>query len=95
MPEKEEDECLLVILSHLFRKHFLVSFLFQGISGEALERAQFYLESAGWKLDLALSAFYADDDGDGDGDGAAPSAAEGQGNLLVPVPRFQSSVILL
>ena len=45
----------------MFRKARLrdIFLSFQDISGESNEeRAKFYLESSGWKLDLALSAFY-------------------------------------
>ncbi|KAK3591874.1 hypothetical protein CHS0354_005078 [Potamilus streckersoni] len=38
---------------------------FMGITGVDEDRAKFYLESAGWKLDLAMAGFY-EDDGDND-----------------------------
>ena len=54
---------------------------FQSITGCDPERAQFYLEAAGWQLDLAMASFYegdADMDvGGGGGTGAAaPPPAE-------------------
>jgi len=51
---------------------------FQSITGCDPERAQFYLESANWQLDLAMASFY-EGDGDmevgGDQDAAAPPVA--------------------
>jgi len=39
---------------------------FTGVTGSDPERAQFYLESAAWNLDMAIASFYDGDDGDAD-----------------------------
>jgi len=61
---------------------------FQSITGCDSDRAQFYLESAGWALDLAMASFYEGDGGEGEGEeggagGAAPAAAP-PGNAPAP-----------
>lgn len=68
---------------------------FQSITGCDAERAQFYLESSNWQLDLAMASFY---EGDADqgmdlgappASGPAPPAAPGgqppaQGRINIP-----------
>lgn len=46
----------------------------QAISGADLERSRFYLESANWKLDLAISAFYEDPEANEAGAGGGAEA---------------------
>merc|ERR1712032_858702 len=48
---------------------------FQSITGCDAERAQFYLESAGYALDLAMASFY---EGEGEGEGGDVGAAGAQ-----------------
>jgi len=47
---------------------------FQSITGSDSERAQFYLESSNWQIDLAMAAFY-EGDGEEGGAGAGAQAA--------------------
>jgi len=54
----------------------MVKFYFQSITGCDQERAQFYLESANWQIDLAMASFY-EGEGDGDMDVGAPAAEVG------------------
>jgi len=60
---------------------------FQSITGCDSDRAQFYLESAGWALDLAMASFYEGDGGEGEGGeggAAAPAAAAPPGDAPAP-----------
>jgi len=50
---------------------------FQAITGSDSERAQFYLESANWQIDLAMASFYEGDEGGADMEqAAAPAPAQ-------------------
>jgi len=56
---------------------------FQSITGCDSERAQFYLESSNWQLDLAMASFY---EGDGDMDVAAEPVGPAGADPAPPVP---------
>ena len=60
----DNDEKLAQFQVHTYNKFKICSIklfqckLFQSITGCDAERAQFYLESAGFALDLAMASFY-------------------------------------
>ena len=55
--------------------------LLQSITGCDADRAQFYLESANWQLDLAMASFY-----EGDGEEAGMDVGGGGGGAADPAP---------
>jgi len=61
---------------------------FQSITGCDAERAQFYLESAGYALDLAMASFY---EGDGEGEGGDVGAGVPEPTPQAPVSRPPAS----
>ncbi|XP_059086981.1 NSFL1 cofactor p47-like [Tigriopus californicus] len=64
-------------------KDLLIS-QFQGITGQDVDQSRFYLESADWKLDMAMSSFYENDD-QGAG-GALPEAMDAAPAAAAPPP---------
>ena len=69
----------------------IVSCLFQSITGCDSERAQFYLESSNWQLDLAMASFY---EGDGDMEVGGDPAGQLAVQLLLTL-RHQSQLLQL
>merc|ERR1711936_951018 len=56
---------------------------FQSITGCDADRAQFYLESSNWQLDLAMASFY---EGDGDDAGMEVGGSGVPAPAAVPTP---------
>merc|ERR1712106_732555 len=68
---------------------------FQSITGCDQERAQFYLESANWQIDLAMASFY---EGEGDmevGGDQAPAAAAPAPVSAPQLQKYQSPQLQL
>ena len=92
MADGNKDEQLaqfqvIVGLLLLFSIGWIKYYLFQSITGCDSERAQFYLESSNWQLDLAMASFYeADGDMEVGGDPAGAGAAAADPAPPVPAP---------
>lgn len=54
-----------------------------------MDQSRFYLESAGWKLDMAMSSFYENDDQGGPG-AALPEAMEAASVAAPTLPTAES-----
>jgi len=64
---------------------------FQSITGCDAERAQFYLESAGYALDLAMASFY-EGEGEGDGGDVGAGAQEPPPQAPASQPQAQGKI---
>ena len=76
MADKDEQLAQFQVLYSYPVIMILGSFIsnFQSITGCDAERAQFYLESSNWQLDLAMASFYEGDGDQGMDLGAAPAS---------------------
>jgi hypothetical protein len=64
-------------------RHKLELFILQGITGQDVDQSRFYLESADWKLDMAMSSFMKTTI---KGGGALPEAMDAAPAAAAPPP---------